>query len=193
MKNNNIAIIHRIHNKPHAEYQNEYSAGNYFLSYFISPNMSVSIQKDTDNSNVNFSYYIFHSASSRYPEDACNFFQNKYFIIYTHTFAEVLSSLFASAVCNFDNFLTLYESISFIMSAVLGTTADCIFSIKILFLKVLISLHDLNKIMQDAMLHILSDAFRLLKFARQFANINIYTSLNYCFGGQYFKKNGGRK
>lgn len=168
MKNNNIAIIHRIHNKPHAEYQNEYSAGNYLLSYFISPNMTVSIQKDTDNSNVNFSYYIFHSGSSRYPEDACNF----------------------------DNFLTLYESISFIMSAVLGTTADCIFSIKILFLKILISrkLHDLNKIMQDAMLHILSDAFRLLKFARQFANINIFSlPLNYCFGGQYFKKNGGRK
>lgn len=170
MKNNNIAIIHRIHNKPHAEYQNEYSAGNYF-----------------------FSYYIFHSASSRYPEEACNFLNNKFFMIYTHTFAEVLSSLFASAVCNFDNFLTLYESISFIMSAVLGTTADCIFSIKILFLNFLKKLHDLRKIIQDAMLHILSDAFRLLKFARQFANINIFSlPLNYCFGGQYFKNGGGK-
>ena len=192
MKNNNIVIIHRIHNKPHAEYQNEYSAGNYLLSYFISPNMSVSIQKDTDNSNVNFLYYLFHSASSRYPEEACNFSKNKFFMIYTHTFAEVLSSLFASAVCNFDNFLTLYESISFIMSAVLGTTADCIFSIKTLFLNFLKKLHDLNK-MQDAMLHILSDALRLLKYARQFANINIFSlPLNYCYSGQYFK-NGGRK
>lgn len=184
---NNIAIIHRDFFL-NAEYQKEYSAGNYLLSYFISPNMTVSNNKDTVNSNVNFSYYIFHSASSRYPEEACNFLNNKYFIIYTHTFAEVLSSLFASAVCNFDNFLTLYESISFIMSAVLGTTADCIFKKRILISR---KLHDLRKIMQDAMLHILSDAFRLLKYARYREHKYLHSS-NYCFGGQYFK-NGGRK
>ena len=66
MKNNNIAIIHKEPSY-YAEYQNEYSAGNYLLSYFISPKICpLSLQhKYLHSSNYCYSGQYFKKMGGR--------------------------------------------------------------------------------------------------------------------------------